>query len=162
VGLLNIGEESTKGNELAVAAHQRLARSPLSFVGNIEGRDVLRGAADVVVCDGFTGNILLKFSESIIGWLSVLVRESVSASGVLSQVGPDVVTKLFARLRAQLDYAEYGGAPLLGVDGVCIIAHGSSSARAVKNAIRAAVRLVNDELATRITSELAAMEGESP
>ena len=150
-----------EGNELAVATHQLLMKTHLPFIGNIEGRDVLRGGADVVVCDGFTGNILLKFSESIIGWLTGLVRESVTASGVLSQVGPDVVGELFAKLRAQLDYAEYGGAPLLGVDGVCIIAHGSSSARAVKNAIRAAVRLVNNGLTPRIRTELAAMEGDA-
>jgi glycerol-3-phosphate acyltransferase PlsX len=160
VGLLNIGEESTKGNELAVASHKLLASVMLPFVGNIEGRDVLRGRADVIVCDGFTGNILLKFSESIIGWLTGLFRESV-ATGVLSKINPEIAASMFAKLKGQLDYAEYGGAPLLGVDGVCIIAHGSSSARAVKNAIRVAVRLVRDGLADRIRREIAAMEGEN-
>ncbi len=159
VGLLNIGEESTKGNELAIAAHQLLVRSNVQFVGNVEGRDVLSGGADVVVCDGFVGNILLKFAESVVGWLTGLLRASAMSSGPLSQANPEFVQSLFAKLKAQLDYAEYGGAPLLGVDGVCIIAHGSSSARAVMNAVRVAVRSVQFDLSDRIRRDLATTEG---
>ena len=160
VGLLNIGEEPGKGNEVAIATYQLLAASSLPFAGNIEGRDVLTGAADVIVTDGFTGNILLKFAESIIGWLTGLVRESMtSTSGAQMCGSAEAFAPVLANLRQRIDYAEYGGAPLLGVDGVCFIAHGSSSARAVKNAVRSTARLIRDGLATRIRDELAAMEG---
>ena len=164
VGLLNIGEEPGKGNELAIATHRLLAASTLPFTGNIEGRDVLSGDADVIVTDGFTGNIVLKFAESVIGWITGLVRESMSMSGTSGAQpggGAEAFGPVLANLRSRIDYAEYGGAPLLGVDGVCFIAHGSSSARAVKNAVRSSARLVRDGLAMRIRDELAAMEKES-
>ncbi len=162
VALLNIGEEPGKGNELAIATHQLLAASGMPFVGNVEGRDVLSGGADVIVTDGFTGNILLKFAESVIGWITGLVRESMSGtSGAQPGGAAEAFGPVLANLRKRIDYAEYGGAPLLGVDGVCFIAHGSSSARAVKNAVRSSARLVRDGLATRIRDELAAMEGDS-
>ncbi len=158
IGLLNIGEESSKGNELSVETYKLLQKGPFQFVGNVEGRDILRGVADVVVCDGFTGNILLKFSESILAWRTNMVR-GIAARDPRAELGDEVLTSLFGKLKRQLDYAEYGGAPLLGLDGVCIIGHGSSSARAIKNAIRVAVRLVRHGLAERIHTEIAAMEG---
>ena len=153
VGLLNIGEEGTKGNDLAVEAHKLLSVSPLRFVGNVEGHDVFRGSADVVLCDGFTGNILLKFMESVIDLLAGSIREQVSKS-FRAKVGALIMKPTFRKLERMLDYAEYGGAPLLGIDGVCIIGHGSSSAKAVKNAIRVAVRFVERKVNDRIQEEL--------
>ncbi|MCX5800390.1 MAG: phosphate acyltransferase PlsX [Candidatus Eisenbacteria bacterium] len=153
VGLLNIGEEGTKGNDLAVEAYKLLSESPLKFVGNVEGRDVFRGRADVVLCDGFTGNILLKFMESVIDLLAGSIREQVSAA-FRAKVGAFLMKPTFRKLEKMLDYAEYGGAPLLGIDGVCIIGHGSSSAKAVKNAVKVAVRFVERRVNDRIQEEL--------
>jgi glycerol-3-phosphate acyltransferase PlsX len=153
VGLLNIGEEGSKGNELAVEAHKLLSESPLRFVGNVEGRDVFGGGADVVVCDGFTGNVLLKFMESVIDLLAGSLREQVSRA-LRARIGAFFMRPTFAKLGRMLDYAEYGGAPLLGINGVCIIGHGSSSAKAVKNAIKVAVRFVEKEVNERIKEEL--------
>jgi len=153
VGLLNIGEEGTKGSDLAVEAHRLLSRSPLKFIGNVEGRDVFRGRADVVVCDGFTGNILLKFMESVVHLLTGTIREEVNAA-FRNKVGALLMRPAFKKLERMLDYAEYGGAPLLGVNGVCIICHGSSSAKAVKNAVKAAVRFVDTRVNDIIRDEL--------
>jgi glycerol-3-phosphate acyltransferase PlsX len=141
VGLMNIGEEPSKGGEREQAAYRLLSDSPLEFVGNVEGGALLKGAADVVVADGFVGNVMLKLAEGVI---HVVVR-------LLQDVGDG--ERLRDRLR-ELDYAEYGGAPLLGVDGVVIIAHGSSSAKAIKNAIMVASRFVETDLCGRIVSRL--------
>jgi len=158
VGLLNIGEEGTKGNELAVEAHRLLSESPLNFIGNVEGRDVFRGRADVVVCDGFTGNILLKFMESVIDLLTSSVREEI-ARAFRHKVGVLLMRPAFRTLERTLDYAEYGGAPLLGVNSVCIIGHGSSSAKAIKNAIKVAVRFVETGVNEIIKKELGGYTG---
>jgi len=129
VGLLNVGEEEEKGDDVAVAAHRLLSRDPdIEFVGNVEGHRIIHGPCDVLVCDGFVGNVLLKFYESMAGFILGLLRES----GVREHA------ELESMLRF-LDYTEYGGAPLLGVDGVVIICHGSSPPRAIRNAIRAAI-----------------------
>jgi glycerol-3-phosphate acyltransferase PlsX len=141
IALLNMGEEPNRGNEIAQGGHALLAHSPLNFVGNVEGRDVFRGVADVVVCDGFTGNIVLKFAESVLGMVADHVRREVLRDA-RSRLGAFLLTPALERLRARLDAAEVGGAPLLGVDGVCIIAHGSSSAKAIKNAVKVAARFV--------------------
>jgi len=149
IALLNIGEEPNRGNDLAQAGHAMLAGSSLRFVGNVEGRDVFRGAADVVVCDGFTGNVVLKFAESVLGTVAGHVRREILRD-VRSRLGAFLLAPALGRLRARLDAAEVGGAPLLGVDGACIIAHGSSSAKAIKNAIKVAERFVrlgvNDDI----------------
>ena len=123
MGLLNIGEESSKGNELAHEAHALLAGSGLHFIGNVEGRDIFKGAADVVVTDGFTGNVVLKFVESVSSWVAVILRSEIRHH-LLSRLGALLLLPTFRRIRKRLDYAEYGGAPLLGVNGVCIIGHG--------------------------------------
>ena len=141
VGLMNIGEESTKGGELVAEAHALLAGSPLGFVGNIQGRDLFQGKADVVVCDGFVGNIMLKLTEGVIDLLA----------GVLSG---ETRARVLAELATRLDYAEYGGAPLLGVNGVVIIAHGSSSPKAIKNAVSVAARFVDIDLDGKIVDSL--------
>lgn len=145
VGLLSIGEEATKGNEQTVATHRLLAASGLEFIGNVEGGDVLRGVADVVVCDGFVGNVLLKFGESLIDFLSGELREKVGSSP-RSRIGAFLLRPTLGYLKERLDYAEYGGAPLLGVDGIVIIGHGRSSVKAYRNAIRVAAIAVEREL----------------
>jgi len=137
VGLLNIGEEPEKGNELAVETHRLLAESDLNFVGNIEGRDIIRGVCDVCVADGFVGNVLLKFYESVAGFIIGLIRRELAATN------PDL--DLSKALQA-LDYTAYGGAPLLGVNGISMICHGGSPPRAIRNAIRAAVQAVETDM----------------
>lgn len=159
VGLLSIGEEPTKGNELTIAVHELLRRSSLNFIGNIEGRGVLRGAADVVVTDGFTGNVVLKFGESFVDFLADAVGEEVR-SRALARLGALLMRSTFRSLRRRIDYAEYGGAPLLGVDGVVIIAHGESNAKAFSSAIEVARRAIDRELDRRIGWEIAGLPGE--
>jgi glycerol-3-phosphate acyltransferase PlsX len=149
VGLLSIGEESSKGNELTRNAHELLGKSDLNFVGNVEGRDVFLGIVDVVVTDGFVGNVVLKFTESIIQYINSLIKEEV-ARRPLSRVGAAFMKPAFDGVKRTLDYAEYGGAPLLGINGVVVIGHGGSSPRAIKNAILAAekfaVRGINEKI----------------
>ncbi|HET6616837.1 MAG TPA: phosphate acyltransferase PlsX [Gemmatimonadota bacterium] len=149
VGLLSIGEESGKGNELTIAAHRLLADSGLNFVGNVEGRDVLGGAVDVVVTDGFTGNVLLKFGESFVDFLAGEIEREAGASR-RAALGAWLMRPTFRKLVRRIDYAEYGGAPLLGVDGIVIICHGGSSVKAFRSAIGVARRGVECDLARRI------------
>jgi glycerol-3-phosphate acyltransferase PlsX len=153
VGLLNIGEESTKGNKLVQMSYQLMLDSPLTFVGNVEGRDVFAGGADVVVCDGFVGNVVLKFSESVIHLITSLIRDQIG-DDLRNRLGALLMKPVFRSLSQQLDYAEYGGAPLLGVDGVIIIAHGSSSPKAIKNAVHVAARLAKEQINDQIRNEL--------
>lgn len=154
IGLLSIGEEQTKGNELIIDTYKLLSKSPLNFVGNVEGRDVLKGTCDVVICDGFVGNIVLKFAESIDGFLVSLVRKRVKESP-LFRLGAFLLKVSLRDLKKSLDYAEYGGAPLLGVDGVCIICHGESSPKAIKNAIKLAHNMVKNEVNSHIKERIA-------
>ena len=147
IGLLNIGEEPEKGDELTVETHQRLARDPgLNFVGNIEGREIIRGTCDVLVCDGFAGNVLLKFYESVAQFIVRYLRQALQRAGAEPDLGE--------ALRV-LDYSEYGGAPLLGVNGVCIICHGGSSPKAIRNAIRVAAQSVRSSMVEHVARELA-------
>lgn len=146
VGLLNIGEESSKGTETVQGAHKLLrAGGGVNFVGNVEGRDVLRGDVDVCVCDGFVGNIVLKFSESILSYMRDLFRMEIKKS-FRARLGAFLMRNVFASFKGRLDYAEYGGAPLLGVNGVVIICHGKSSMRAIKNAVLLARRSVKNDI----------------
>jgi glycerol-3-phosphate acyltransferase PlsX len=137
VGLLNIGEEQTKGNQLAVSTYYLFERSGLNFVGNIEGRDIFQGKADVIVCDGFVGNILLKFAETIYELLMDRFQGALK-----DEMQNDALRKTLQGFQKDFDYAERGGVPLLGVNGISMICHGRSSARAIKNAIREAVVMV--------------------
>lgn len=146
VGLLNIGEEPEKGTEEAVEAHRLLCASDLNFIGNVEGRDIIPGNCDVVVTDGFTGNVLLKFYESVAGYASGLLTEELASSGIDS--------RRIDRVVRALDYSEYGGAPLLGVNGISIICHGGSSPRAIRNGIRMAVQSVRNQVVSHIVREL--------
>lgn len=153
VGLLNIGEEKSKGNDLVRDSYTLLESDPrINFVGNVEGRDVFDGAADVVVCDGFVGNVILKFSESIYSFLAHLVRDEIRR-GLVAKAGALLMKGAFHNVRSQLDYAEYGGAPLLGVKGVVIISHGKSSRRAIRNAILVAAKSVNANINRQIEEQ---------
>jgi glycerol-3-phosphate acyltransferase PlsX len=154
IGLLSIGEESTKGNDLTLTTYKLLSEdSSLNFIGNVEGRDVLKGTCDVVVCDGFVGNIVLKFAESIDGFLTWMVKKRVKES-FLFRLGAFLVKVSIRDLRRVLDYTEYGGAPLLGVNGVCIICHGESPPKAIKNAIKLAADMVREGVNEHITKIL--------
>jgi glycerol-3-phosphate acyltransferase PlsX len=155
VGLLSIGEEDSKGNSLTRDTMHLLRDLKLNFVGNVEGRDLYNGAADVVVCDGFVGNVALKTSEGLAKLVSSSLRESLKST-VTSQVGAMLSQKAFKAFKKRLDYSEYGGAPLLGVRGVCIVGHGSSNERAVMNAIRVAAEFAAAEVNSGIEAALAA------
>src|SRR5678816_2389134 len=153
VGLLNIGEEKSKGNDLVRDSYALLEKDPrVNFVGNVEGRDVFDGAADVVVCDGFVGNVILKFSESIYSFLAHMVRDEIKR-GFLAKAGALLMKGAFRSVRSQLDYAEYGGAPLLGVKGVVIISHGKSSRRAIRNAVLVAAKSVDADINRKIETQ---------
>jgi glycerol-3-phosphate acyltransferase PlsX len=156
VGLLSIGEEESKGNELTREAHNRLKRMPLNFVGNVEGREVFAGNVDVIVCDGFIGNVALKISEGVAQLIVSLLKESLKST-LSSQVGSLLSRKAYETFRKKIDYSEYGGAPLLGVRGVTVIGHGGSNGNAIKNAIRVAAGLARSKANERIEQELSAM-----
>ena len=150
VGLLSIGEESTKGDELRQETHRLLAETPnLNFIGNVEGRDILRGEVDVVVTDGFTGNVVLKLAESVVGHIAQSARKEIGRN-LQSRLGALLMRPAFERLKKQFDYAEYGGAPLHGVDGVIFIGHGRSSPRAVRSAIRSTATFVEQKVNAHI------------
>jgi glycerol-3-phosphate acyltransferase PlsX len=155
VGMLSIGEEDNKGNEITKEAFQMLRKSSLNFVGNVEAKAVYRGFADVIVCDGFIGNIALKISESFAEMIDSFLKEAFMRDA-RSKLGALLLKPSLARLKHKMDYAEYGGAPLLGVNGTCIIAHGASSPKAIKNAIRLAERLLTHQVNSHIQEDLAA------
>ena len=155
VGLLSIGEEDSKGNSLTRDTLPLLRELPLNFIGNVEGRDLYNGQADVVVCDGFVGNVALKTSEGLAKLVNSSLRESLKST-VTSQVGAMLSKKAFKAFKDRLDYSEYGGAPLLGVRGVCIVGHGSSNERAVMNGIRVAAEFAAAEENSGIEAALAA------
>lgn len=154
VGLLSNGEEETKGNELTLAAYPLLQSAGINFVGNVEGRDIFRGTVDVVVCDGFIGNIVLKSAEGIAGSLYKTLKEEINRSW-MAKIGIVMAIKALMRFKKRIDYAEYGGAPLLGVNGVSIICHGSSTAMAVKNGVRVAMESVDNHLVEAIVDSIA-------
>lgn len=161
VGLLSIGEEEHKGNDLTRAATPLLKSLPLNFVGNVEGCDLYTGAVDVIVCDGFIGNVALKVSEGLVDVIKHMLKESLEAT-ITRKVGYILSRAGFADFKKRVDYSEYGGAPLLGVNGVCIICHGRSNANAIKNAIRVAAEYAGGEINRRIEQELAQWSHSSP
>jgi glycerol-3-phosphate acyltransferase PlsX len=158
VALLSIGEEATKGNELTREAHRLLQDSPVRFIGNIEARDVYRGAADVIVCDGFTGNIALKISEGLVEMVERQLGDELSRT-VTMRVGSLLTRRAMRHFRGRVDYSEYGGAPLLGVAGIAIVGHGRSSAKAVRNAVAMAYRFAADRFVERMQGDIAAAGG---
>lgn len=145
VGLLNVGEEDTKGTEVVRAAHELMKALPINFVGNVEGRDILSGENDVVVCDGFEGNIVLKFAESILSFLKEKIRRYADR-GILHKLAVAAIAPVLRTVLRDMDYQEYGGVPLLGVNGVVIIGHGSSSPKAIANMIKRAVEVVQRDV----------------
>ena len=153
MGIVSNGEEETKGSILVQEAHQLLKNSSLNFVGNVEGKDVPAGMADVVVTDGFTGNVIAKLSEGLAAALLGIIKEEVTGNP-LAAVGALLSKPAFDQVRKRLDYAEFGGAPLLGVDGVVIVAHGRSSAKAIKNAVRVAKQAVEGGMLAAIKEGL--------
>jgi glycerol-3-phosphate acyltransferase PlsX len=154
VGLLSIGEEESKGNELTREAYKLIKDLPLNFVGNVEGRDLYNGKADVLVCDGFVGNVALKISEGMADAVRFLLKQSLQET-ITRQVGFLLSRRAFVDFKKRLDYSEYGGAPLLGIKGVCIVCHGSSNANAIKNAVRVANEFANSKLNRVIEERIA-------
>ena len=156
VGLLSIGEEEMKGNELTRESSNLIKQTSLNFVGNVEGRDVYAGVVDVIVCDGFIGNIALKISEGLVEHVGGMLKKAIK-SRLSSQLGYVLAKGAFDDFRKKTDYSEYGGAPLLGVRGITVIGHGRSNANAIKNAIRVAVSLCRSKANERIDQELSAV-----
>lgn len=153
VGLLSIGEEEHKGNALTRDATPMLKSLGLNFIGNVEGRDIFSGRADVIVCDGFVGNVALKVSEGLSEMIRTMLRESLEAT-LPRKIGYALSRSAYTDFKKRVDYAEYGGAPLLGVKGVCIICHGRSDSNAIKNAIRVAADFASSNMNKRIEEEL--------
>jgi glycerol-3-phosphate acyltransferase PlsX len=153
VGLLSIGEEEHKGNDATRSATPLLKTLPINFVGNVEGRDIYTGKTDVIVCDGFTGNVALKVSEGLVDMVKQMLQESLEAT-ITRKMGYLLSRAAFTDFKKRVDYSEYGGAPLLGVRGVCIICHGRSNANAIKNAIRVAAEFSSGNVNQRIEDEL--------
>jgi glycerol-3-phosphate acyltransferase PlsX len=153
VGLLSIGEEETKGNELTKEAFKLLTETSLNFIGNVEGRDVMSGRADVVVCDGFIGNVVLKLSEAVADTIAFMIRENIG-DNLVRKLGYFMMRPAFRALKRRIDYAEYGGAPLIGINGISIISHGRSSGQAIKNAIRVAAELAKSDVNRHIHEDI--------
>jgi glycerol-3-phosphate acyltransferase PlsX len=153
VGLLSVGEEESKGTDFIKETHTLLSESKLNFTGNIEGRDVYAGKVDIILCDGFVGNVILKISESVADTIMSLLKREIKAN-FIATVGAILSSQAFKELKRKMDYSESGGAPLLGVDGRCIICHGSSTPKAIKNAIRVAAEFVKQDINKHIIEEL--------
>src|SRR5512141_1530098 len=154
IGLMSIGEEESKGTDKTKEAFKTLKETGLNFIGNVEGRDVFNGSVDVIVTDGFTGNVILKVSESLSEMVEKALREEIKRT-LKASVGFLLSRTAFRRFKSRLDYSEYGGAPLLGVKGCVIICHGRSSAKAIKNAIRFAAEFSRQRVAEKIQASIA-------
>jgi glycerol-3-phosphate acyltransferase PlsX len=159
VGLLSNGEEESKGNDLTRDAYKLLKQLPINFVGNVEGRDLYNGQVDVIVCDGFVGNVALKISEGVVELVREALKDSLRAT-ITRQVGFLLSRKAFVEFKKRVDYTEYGGAPLLGLKGVCIVSHGSSNANAIKNAVRVASEFAHHQINAKIEQELSRLPAE--
>ncbi|MFH1896972.1 MAG: phosphate acyltransferase PlsX [Candidatus Desantisbacteria bacterium] len=153
IGILSIGEEESKGNELTASAFPLLKASSLNFCGNAEGRDIVNGKFDVIVCDGFVGNVVLKFGENLAEGISNFLRKELTSTFLL-KIGAFLSMPAFRKFKKLVDYSEYGGAPLLGANGVSIICHGSSSAKAIKNGIRVAAEFIRHDVNKHIEEKL--------
>jgi glycerol-3-phosphate acyltransferase PlsX len=153
IGLMSIGEEESKGNDLVRETFERLQASPLHFIGNVEGKDLFSGAADVIVSDGFTGNVALKVSEGVVESVISMARHEITKN-IFAKLGYALLKRHLKKIYKKVDYSEYGGAQLLGVRGVCVIGHGRSSARAVRNAIGRGREFVENRVTERIQTEI--------
>jgi glycerol-3-phosphate acyltransferase PlsX len=154
VGLLSIGEEEHKGNDLTRSATPLLKSLPINFIGNVEGGDLFTGTADVIVCDGFIGNVALKVSEGLVDIIKHMLQESLKAT-ITRQIGYVLSRAAFKDFKKRVDYSEYGGAPLLGIKGVCIVCHGRSNPNAIYNAIRVAAEFASNAVDRKIEDEMA-------
>jgi glycerol-3-phosphate acyltransferase PlsX len=161
VALLSVGEEEGKGNDLTREAFELLRESGLNFVGNCEGRDLFRGGVDVVVCDGFTGNVVLKASEALGEMIRQLLREELGRD-LRSKIGALLAKPALSKMMKRVDYAEYGGAPMLGLKGGCIVCHGRSNARAIRNALRVGDEFVRNGIPARVAAKVAEIEPDGP
>jgi len=153
IGLLSIGEEEGKGNDLTKEVFHVLKETGLNFIGNAEGRDVYNGNVDVIVCDGFTGNVVLKVSESLAEMIQKMLREEMTSS-FTRKIGALLAKRAFDDMKRRTDYSEYGGAPLLGVKGGCIVCHGRSSSKAIKNAVRVAASFLENRIDEKIQEKI--------
>ncbi len=160
VGLLNVGAEGGKGNELTKEAYGRLQELPIHFIGNVEAREVPYGSCDVLVCDGFTGNILLKSLEGMAAGVFEVLKTELTRN-ILSKLAASMLRPAFRRIKNRMDYAEYGGAPLMGLQGVCIKAHGSSDARAIKNAVTQTKKFIEHGVIDQISREIKKVSDEN-
>lgn len=160
VGLLSNGEEECKGNDLTRETHQLLQNSPFNYVGYVEGRDIFKGTVDVVVCDGFVGNVVLKVSEGLAEAIMTLLRREIS-SRPLAKLGYLLARPAFKSFRKRVDYAEYGGAPLLGIEGTGMICHGGSNAKAIMNAIHRAHEYAALRVNEKLVNQLGQLSGEA-
>ncbi len=158
VGLMSVGEEESKGTDLIKEVHKTLKEIRLNFIGNVEGRDIYNGRADVIVCDGFIGNVALKTSEGLIEAVLKLLKDELS-SNLQAKLGALLSQQSFKRLKKRLDYSEYGGAPLIGLRAVSIICHGRSSANAIKNAVRVAKEYAENQINAKLEAELSQLGG---
>ena len=154
IGLLSNGEEKSKGNSVTKEAFLILEEKFENFIGNVEGGDIFKGEVEVIVTDGFIGNIVLKTSEGVADTISKLIKDEVIKSGILQKIGALLLKPVFKGLKKATDYAEYGGAPLLGVDGCVIISHGKSNSKAIKNAIFQAIRYIDNDVTEKIKESL--------
>ena len=155
VGLINIGEEEEKGNQLTQEAYEHLKENrTLNFVGNLEGKDILFHKADVIVCDGFVGNTLLKFGEGLVDFILSEIKQGVQNASIFSKIGAVLMKPVFKKIKKRIDYEEYGGAPLLGINGVSLVAHGKSSEKAIASAIRTAIEAVETGMIQKISSAI--------
>src|SRR5262245_4608744 len=161
IAVLSIGEEETKGNDLTREAHRLLKASPLPFIGNLEARDLYSGAADVIVCDGFTGNVALKVSEGLVEMVENRLRDELSSTFTM-RVGSLLTRRALRHFRRRVDYSEYGGAPLLGLAGIAIVGHGRSSPKAVRNAVAMAYRFASTSLIQRVERDIANVTANTP
>jgi glycerol-3-phosphate acyltransferase PlsX len=159
IALLSIGEEDTKGNELTKETFKLLKAAPLNFIRNIEGKDVFVGSADVIVCDGFIGNVVLKVSEGLADTIIKMLKREIS-NVATGRIGFMMLRPALKSFKRKTDYSEYGGAPLLGINGTCIISHGRSSARAIKNAIRIAAEMSEERVNELISANLGSLHDE--
>jgi phosphate acyltransferase len=153
VGLLSVGEEATKGSEAVVAAHKLLKKTNLNFLGNVEGRDILKGTANVIICDGFIGNILLKFGESFVTFLKSRFK-NYADKGFTNKLKVGIAKDSLKSILKEFDYQEYGGVPLLGVNGITIIGHGSSTPKAIKNMVLRANEMYKKDLTQKIANSI--------
>lgn len=156
VALLSVGEEATKGNQQVLETAKLLAVAPVNFIGNIEGKDLFHSLADVVVVDGFVGNVILKTAEGMISDLGRIIKEAILGGGIITKAGAALVAPALRGLRTKYNYETYGGAPLLGLRGNCIVTHGRASREAIKHAIRAAADEVENDVVGKITDRIEA------